>query len=780
MAAVLIALAAAGFYLYREVQSYAATATVQMATPAAGQTGGSATGPNLQLITGTDVTALAASTLQVTPSPALASNVEATYDADTSVVSVKATESTAVQAKQVANAFADGYVTQLKAQANASTAALQGQLNKLTDQIAALNKKIAVSPNDQLLKTQYQSASSTYTTIYNEFTTASIAPPPASLLKEAIDGTSTSQPKTEVLGLAFLVGLLAGVGFVLLRAPFDTRLRSVEEVELYGQSPVLAQLPLTKGLRRGSTTLSVVEAARTPFSESIRELRTSAQVLLGGSGSAALVVTSPAPYDGKTLITANLAASFALSGKRTILVSADLRRPRIHDFYGIAEPEKGLSELLALERPTSEEVVDLLRTTQVDGLMFLAAGTPAGDPADILATRRMSHVVEHLRSHADVVVIDAPPVLAVSDASIAASYADGAIVIVRANKSTQRALAETMKRLGSGHVNVLGVAFNRVKSITGSAYRGYYQAGEQDRTHEQELDIFVDQEPSGPANTQHTTAVATRASTTRRTLRSMGRPGRLRPTRQEDESSDARPRSTPEVAAEAASTEVLATPSDDVADRAPVESQISTSVEAPSAVETPAAVDGGVSPSAEPEPAVQDKLSVKPELAVQTEPAAEPETAVRDELSVATDELPTATSDERSTSTAPTRRRWRRRGGPAQAEQDRTKIDAPRPVASAEEDVSAAEDDTAVADDTAVSNQPEVLATSEPGVVPVSETSAAADVDPQPDDVAVRPSVTDAVEAGRVDGDAGWRPLGSPLAPRVTGRRRTAGRGPVR
>jgi capsular exopolysaccharide synthesis family protein len=193
-----------------------------------------------------------------------------------------------------------------------------------------------------------------------------------------------------------------------------------------------------------------------------------------------------------------LAASWALTGKRTILVCADLRRPRIHEFFGGSEMDKGLAEILAGRTSSAQETANLLRETPIEGLSFLPAGYPQGDPADGLASTTMTRVIEQLRELADIVIVDSPPVLAVADAAIAAVHADGAIVVVRANKTLTRDIAETMKRLRAGSVNVVGVALNRVRHVTRSAYGDYYRtAVRKPVVVDDEYEEFVEQ-PAAP------------------------------------------------------------------------------------------------------------------------------------------------------------------------------------------------------------------------------------------------------------------------------------------
>lgn len=475
VASIIIASAAAGFYLLSRSPAYASTASVQL--PAQTQQAQAATaGPNLQLVTSDQVASAAANALRRTDAATLAGEVTATYDAVSNVVSVTATTAHASDAPRVANAFAQSYIAALVAQANDSAALLEAQQAKLAAQINALSAQSAARPTDGALKAQLANATILYGTISSQLLQAQIAPAPATLLHSATAAASTAQSKVKVLGLGAVIGLLAGCGIALIRTQFDTRLRTAEEVEELTRRPVLAELPYVRAYRRGATSIPVAHAPRTAFAEAIRELRTSATVLLGGAATPVVVVTSPAPFDGKTLITANLAASWALSGKRTILVGGDLRRPRIHEFFDGQESDKGLSEILAGSSSSADETEQLLRETSIDGLRFLPAGYPHSDPADALASSALAVLIGQLKQLADIVIIDAPPVLAVADAAITAVLADGVIVVARSTKTDSRDLGETMKRLRAGNVTILGTALNWVKGITGSTYGEYYRS----------------------------------------------------------------------------------------------------------------------------------------------------------------------------------------------------------------------------------------------------------------------------------------------------------------
>lgn len=481
IAAVIVAVLAAGGYLYTRSSSYTADATVQLAQPSQQDTqqqpAPTVGGPSLQLITGDRVVAAAARTLKTTNPATLRGQVSSTYDSTTGVVTITASSAGAKRSVRVANAFATAYVGALGHRAVQQLQALQAQAGKLNSRITALTARNQGQPrNNNVLQTQITAVTALYSTIQSQILQAQIAPASASLLHAATGAAATGISKYRLLLLAAAIGLLAGAGLALLRSQFDTKVRTVEGAEAICGRPVLSELPYVRAYRRSSVDLPVVDAPRTPYAESIRELRTSLSVLLDGAQTPVLVVTSPAPFDGKTLATANLAASLALSGKRTVVVSGDLRKPRMHEFFGGQERAEGVAELLDGHSPSAGRTIELVRRTEIDGLSILPAGHPQGDPADGLASKSMGSMLDALRTMCDVVIIDSPPVLAVADAAIIGAHADGMLIVVRANKTAEKELAETVKRLQASQVHVLGVALNRVRGVVGSVYGEYYRA----------------------------------------------------------------------------------------------------------------------------------------------------------------------------------------------------------------------------------------------------------------------------------------------------------------
>jgi non-specific protein-tyrosine kinase len=189
---------------------------------------------------------------------------------------------------------------------------------------------------------------------------------------------------------------------------------------------------------------------RSPVAEAYRTLRTNLMFSSLDVPLTTLLVTSAAPEEGKSLTLANLAVTMAQGGRSTILVDCDLRRPRQHEIFGLPL-EPGLSNAILdkVEAPA-------LSPTAVEGLSLLPAGTLPPSPADLLGSRRMEALIANLKSRADFVLFDAPPVIAVTDAALLASKLDAALLVVSAGR-TQREHAQRAKDLLEKiHVRIVG------------------------------------------------------------------------------------------------------------------------------------------------------------------------------------------------------------------------------------------------------------------------------------------------------------------------------------
>ncbi len=195
---------------------------------------------------------------------------------------------------------------------------------------------------------------------------------------------------------------------------------------------------------------------RSPASEAYRTLRTNLTFAALDKPLETLVVTSPAPDEGKSSVLANLAVAMAQGERRTILVDADLRRPALHEIFGSGN-ERGLTTMIveqaALDDPPLTDV-------GVDNLWLVSSGPLPPNPADILGSRKMEQVIAALKARADIVLFDAPPVVAVTDAAVLGTKVDGLLLVICAGRTRREHAQRAQELLERVHVRVVGSVLN--------------------------------------------------------------------------------------------------------------------------------------------------------------------------------------------------------------------------------------------------------------------------------------------------------------------------------
>ena len=260
------------------------------------------------------------------------------------------------------------------------------------------------------------------------------------------------------LMLGALAGLLVAFGLVFALDSFDDTIKSAEDITRKLGLPCLGLVP---DVRPRSDRPVVSATGSGDFGEAIRSLRTSVAFSSETEGSAVIVVTSAQPLEGKTTTACNLAMAMAYGGAKVLLVDADLRRPSVHNGFGL-ENRVGLSDVLAERTPLASAVY---RLASPDNLWVMTAGAPPHNPSELLGSKRMEQLVEQMRTGPfEWVIIDTPPVLAVTDASILAREATG-VAFVLGSAMTRRRLAErAIETLAIGGPRILGAVLNRVDS----------------------------------------------------------------------------------------------------------------------------------------------------------------------------------------------------------------------------------------------------------------------------------------------------------------------------
>jgi capsular exopolysaccharide synthesis family protein len=295
-----------------------------------------------------------------------------------------------------------------------------------------------------------------------------------------LPGSPISPQPLRNTALAAVVGAMLGVGAIFLLEYLDDTVHTPQEIERLLGVNSLGGIPELVNEKEGRS-LVVTHQPLHPVSEAFRNLRTSVQFADLDRDITTLMVTSPLPAEGKSFVAANLAAAIAQSGRKVVLVEADLRHPTVHRVVKLSR-EPGLSDALLLMRDSRDEawrrgeLQALLRPVpDVEGLLLvLTSGASVSNPAELLGSRTFKQLLAWLREYADVVVIDTPPVVSVTDAAVVATLVDAVVIVAEASQTRLGVLNQACRRLEDVGARVLGVVVNRLNARTGGYYYYYY------------------------------------------------------------------------------------------------------------------------------------------------------------------------------------------------------------------------------------------------------------------------------------------------------------------
>jgi polysaccharide biosynthesis transport protein len=272
--------------------------------------------------------------------------------------------------------------------------------------------------------------------------------------------------------LAAIAGSVLALGLVFLFEYLDNRIKSPQELR---QHLGLAFLGMVPAIDSSGPTL-LHNAVPPAFAEAIRSVRTNVLFSSADEGVRTIVVTSAGPGEGKSLFSSNLSVSLAQAGQRVLHIDADMRRPRVHEIFEVSQ-EPGLSNLLVGDCKPSEAV----RMTQVQNLCILPAGMIPPNPAELLGSKRCTEYFATLSEHFDWVIIDSPPVMAVSDASILANAATGVVFVVGADQTTRQTAKAAVNQLHSVNAHLIGAVLNRADVERNPYYYSTYYRKEYSR-----------------------------------------------------------------------------------------------------------------------------------------------------------------------------------------------------------------------------------------------------------------------------------------------------------
>ncbi len=301
-----------------------------------------------------------------------------------------------------------------------------------------------------------------------------------------IPSTPARPAKTRNVALAFLVGLVGGIGLALMREYLDNTVKTPDDVETLARLPSLAVVPQfadsngkRNGLLKGFSSnghdkrieLVAQHLPKSQMSEAFRALRTSILLSQADHPPQVILVTSALPREGKTTAAANLAVTLAQLGDSTVLVDADLRKPGVGRLLNLGSGKyAGLSSYLA-----GVSSLDLVSIPHPDipNLVAIPTGPLPPNPADLLSSHKLVEAIAELRTKYKFIVIDSPPVMAATDAVILSVQADGVLLVVRSGETPKEAFTRTRDLLNSVKCHILGVVLNAVDSNAPDYYYSY-------------------------------------------------------------------------------------------------------------------------------------------------------------------------------------------------------------------------------------------------------------------------------------------------------------------
>ncbi len=408
---------------------------------------------------------------------------------DTFILDVLYSDTKPVVAAQGANAFANGYLEYKRKQAldniAQQRAVIEDQISELRsverEQNAIIEQSTPGSPEyvaaqDQLSRIDVQMALFT-----SQLVTVGGVVDPGSVILPAMPPASPSSPKHAMNGaVGLFLGLFLGIVVAFLRDRADDRIHDRRDLALYLPLPVLAYVPRVRPQQVGAR-LVVESDPRSPAAESYRTARTAVLAMAARRNINVLAIVSPMQGEGKSTTAANLATALSHADKNVLVVSVDLRKPHVHEFFGVTN-DIGLSEVLRGDL----EITDAIAKSRLPNVWVLPGGHAPTHPAELLQSPALAAGFAQLRDAFDFVVLDCPPVLGLSDCLAVVPLADAVFVVVRAEQSRGGAIVEACDQLARVGARFEGAFVNGIRLPRGwRQHYGYYSAPPQHLEFEQ-------------------------------------------------------------------------------------------------------------------------------------------------------------------------------------------------------------------------------------------------------------------------------------------------------
>lgn len=407
---------------------------------------------------------------------------------ETQLLTIKVEDTDPERAAEIANTVGFVFIEQNAARESARYSEpitnWQERLLEIGDEIEAYEVNInemgeAVTSEEQAalsrLETQLKEAQIRYTDAFNNLNALQVAQAQESsnlieIEKAQVPNNPIRPRTTSNTMMAVAVGALFAMGLIFLIDYLDDTIKSPQEILHDTDLSTLGTIALIKG-DKPADRLIAAKSPRDPISEAYRVLRTNLNFSAIDGNLKTLLVTSSSPGEGKSTTAANLAVVMAQTGKRVILVDADLRRPIQHKIFSVANNQGLTTAILDNNTPVTYH----LQKTKYPELQLMTSGPIPPNPAELLNSLRMTQVLEQFYQEADIVIFDTPPVLTVADATILAPRIDGSLVVVENGGTRRSALVQANERLQNTNSNVLGVVINKLNPSLIRGYGYYYK-----------------------------------------------------------------------------------------------------------------------------------------------------------------------------------------------------------------------------------------------------------------------------------------------------------------
>jgi succinoglycan biosynthesis transport protein ExoP len=370
---------------------------------------------------------------------------------------------------------------------------LRSRISSLETRVNEMRRDMEKYPDldaqERRLEAEVATAQQLYATLLGELQRARIAESSEAGYVTVLDNAMqpfvpVSPNRRRIFLTALVFGTILGLGAAVVLENLDDSVKSPDEVREQFGLPVVGTIPGIKDSDPGANGAEVARRLathfdpRSPVAEAYRSLRTNLAFARAHEAMRTLVLTSPGPADGKSTTVANLAITFAQQGQRTLLIDGDLRRAVLDKMFKVPR-SPGLTDVLV----GRQRLRDVVHATEIEHLSVVGSGPFPPNPSELLGSSAMKDVLRDAQSEFDVVLIDSPPLLAVTDAAVLATMADGAILVIRVGATAKAAVRRAVAQLQTVHGRIVGAVLNDVDLRSGAfsgsyGYYYYYYYGE--------------------------------------------------------------------------------------------------------------------------------------------------------------------------------------------------------------------------------------------------------------------------------------------------------------